>query len=338
MLGVEVVSVITGLVTLARIAERRTELAQDEIFFADGWTMGLGLAFAGAYLLCGIAWMTWQAQAHSNLRALGRGKYRPAVVWTFLVPLVQLVVPFRAVADLARAGADRPGLRKWWWGLFIGANAVSAGAAALVRTEFLTAAVSLDLVASLMGVFAALLAMKVVRMINQSIGALRGEAQWPAGARELSPRARTSWGLAAIALTAIGSLGFASLLPTLVEGLEQSGSRSSTTPLLIGDCIDFDVYEPRSCRQPHDAEVYLVTDHPDQAAYPGIDLLSEWAEPICYARFEGYTGVPYQDSALDFDYLLPSNVTWSAGDREVICVVYNLSGDALTAPVGRPGL
>ena len=266
------------------------------------------------------------------------GKYRPAVVWTFLIPLVQLVVPFRAVADLAKAGEDRPGLRKWWWGLFLSANFASAGAATLINAEVLSWAVGLDLLASLLGASAALMAMKVVQIVNLSVAGLRGEAQWPAGARELSPRTRVTWGVAAATLTAIGSLGFGALLPTLVEGLEQVESRASTNPLAIGDCVDFDVYEPISCDLPHDSEVYLVTDHPNQAAYPGAELLSDWAEPICYARFEGYTGVAYQDSALDFDYLVPSDVTWSAGDREVICLVYNLSGDALTAPVGRPGL
>ena len=50
---------------------------------------------------------------------------------------------------------------------------------------------------------------------------------------------------------------------------------------------------------------------------------------ICLEAFDGFVGTPYVDSELDIYYLIPSEESWSDGDREVVCAVYDLSGEQL---------
>ncbi len=82
------------------------------------------------------------------------------------------------------------------------------------------------------------------------------------------------------------------------------------------------------CSESHDLEVYQTADLPDQMFDPPI--IDAASFEICLDAFDGFVGTPYADSELDIYYLIPSEESWSDGDREVVCAVYELSGEQLT--------
>ncbi len=335
--AVEIISGLTAIVTLARIDARRAELVSSDPSFTDGWEAGLSLAYVGVFLIVVIAWMIWQHQAHANLRALTKTRYSPAVVWFYLVPILGLVIPYRGIAELAKAGNDRPVVRRGWWGAFLFSNAL--GGATILNADISLAATRiLSLLSSVAAVVAAVLAMRIVSMVNTGLWARRALAGWPTGPRPLSRRTTLAWSIGTGALTLASAVGFGMVYPTLIETLEQVPVNN--LQFAVGDCFN-DVegeYEFVSCERPHYAEAYRVADHPDQAFYPGAARLADWAEPFCYRYFESYTGIAYQDSDLDFGYLYPTEGSWNGGDREVICFVFRLSGEDLTDRVGTPAV
>ncbi|HKZ19625.1 MAG TPA: DUF4328 domain-containing protein [Acidimicrobiia bacterium] len=335
--AVEIISGLTAIVTLARIDARRAELLQSEPSFTDGWEAGLSLAYVGVFLIVVIAWMIWQHQAHANLRALTKARFSPAVVWFYLVPILGLILPYRGIAELAQAGNDRPAVRRTWWGAFLLSNALG-GTSLIDPTISLATTRILSLMSSIASVVAAVLAMRIVSIVNTGLWARRALAGWPTGPRALSRRAKLAWSAAAGTLTLASAFGFGIVYPALIETLEQIPANN--LQLAVGDCFN-DVdgeYEVVSCQRPHYAEAYRVADHPDQAFYPGATRLADWAEPFCYRHFESYTGIAYQDSDLDFGYLYPTEGSWNGGDREVICFVFQLSGEDLTDRVGAPAV
>jgi hypothetical protein len=80
------------------------------------------------------------------------------------------------------------------------------------------------------------------------------------------------------------------------------------------------------CSEPHSQEIYAVVTLPE-GDFPGMDTIFEQAEELCIAEFESFVGLPYEESALYLHYLTPSEESWSDGDREVVCKVYDPDGD-----------
>jgi len=81
--------------------------------------------------------------------------------------------------------------------------------------------------------------------------------------------------------------------------------------LSVGDCINYpdageltDI-ERIDCAEPHDGEVVDVFDMPD-GDYPGEGGVAEYADANCPAD-------------ADFHFT-PTEESWSAGDREVVCI------------------
>ncbi|WP_411699520.1 septum formation family protein [Conyzicola sp.] len=56
-----------------------------------------------------------------------------------------------------------------------------------------------------------------------------------------------------------------------------------------------------------------------QPESPSIQL----ADTGCYDQFATFVGLDYESSALDYFPILPTADTWSTGDREVICSVFD---------------
>jgi hypothetical protein len=113
-----------------------------------------------------------------------------------------------------------------------------------------------------------------------------------------------------------------------------AGCTGNAFELEVGQClnepdseevIDVDVVE---CGEPHDLEVYRVAELPDQDFDAGAVDTASFA--ICLESFDGFVGTPYAESELDIYYLVPSEDSWAGGDREVVCAVYDLSGEQLT--------
>jgi hypothetical protein len=125
------------------------------------------------------------------------------------------------------------------------------------------------------------------------------------------------------------------VLPLAIQSIETV--TTNDVQFSVGGCFDEtdDGYRPVDCHKPHLGEAYLLLTHPDQLSYPGEEGLTDWAEPLCYARFDDYTGIDYQNSALDFGYLYPTAGGWTGGDREIVCYLYDPGGNDLDEPIGR---
>ena len=107
---------------------------------------------------------------------------------------------------------------------------------------------------------------------------------------------------------------------------------------LVEDCVDG--YDVVDCSQPHDFEVYLVTDHPASPAepYPGNRAVSGYGDQTSAGTaYESYMGVPLEESKYTYIWLSPDAQLWEAGDREIICGVSNVSDDKLTGSVKGTG-
>lgn len=90
------------------------------------------------------------------------------------------------------------------------------------------------------------------------------------------------------------------------------------------------------CSEPHDNEVYHLFDLPD-GDYPGEAAVSTAANEGCLDAFAGYVGTAYLDSELDYFPLTPTSGSWDAGDREVVCALYDLTLAQLTGSMQGAG-
>ena len=114
--------------------------------------------------------------------------------------------------------------------------------------------------------------------------------------------------------------------------------------LKIGQCFDdpddfgavSDV-EIVDCDSPHDNEVYALFDMPD-GSFPGVSVTEGAAQDGCYDAFAPYVGSDYASSVLALTWLVPTSVSWEAGDREVVCVAYDLDLKKLTGSVKDSGI
>ncbi len=87
------------------------------------------------------------------------------------------------------------------------------------------------------------------------------------------------------------------------------------------------------CEEPHDNEVYHLFDVPGSAAYPGNEEIADLTGDGCFEAFEAYVGKPYTQSNLLILPIPPSEASWEAGDREVVCAVYDGERTELTGSV-----
>ncbi|HMG28909.1 MAG TPA: septum formation family protein [Jiangellaceae bacterium] len=105
--------------------------------------------------------------------------------------------------------------------------------------------------------------------------------------------------------------------------------------LKVGDCLAESVpgggeevssVQSVPCSEPHSEEVYAAVTLPE-GDFPGEEAVVAQAEELCTAEFESFVGLPYEESALYLSYLTPTEESWSHGDREVVCTVYDPDGD-----------
>ncbi len=143
------------------------------------------------------------------------------------------------------------------------------------------------------------------------------------------------------------------------DGSQLTGSRrglvsqDNAFTLGRGDCFDApsldpEVAEPtsgievRDCEQEHFGQVHETFDV-DGATWPGHDEVADLADERCLDAFEPFVGEPWETSALYYGAFRPSQESWDAGDRTVVCYLYDpvngpISGEAsawaLAHPVG----
>lgn len=121
------------------------------------------------------------------------------------------------------------------------------------------------------------------------------------------------------------------------------GSAETTSPeaedetvlaLEVGDCLASDptgetVSEVPTvdCAEPHVSEVFHTTaieaeELPSAAEIEGI------VQEECFAEFESFVGMAYEESALEVIFLQPSDESWEQGDRELVCMITDPAGQS----------
>lgn len=75
------------------------------------------------------------------------------------------------------------------------------------------------------------------------------------------------------------------------------------------------------CSTEHHAQVVGLVDLED-GAYPGDEAVVELAASECAAPFEDFVGTAPTESALEYDGIGPSQESWDAGDRQLICLAF----------------
>jgi hypothetical protein len=79
--------------------------------------------------------------------------------------------------------------------------------------------------------------------------------------------------------------------------------------------------ETVDCDEAHTAEAIATFDL-EGDDFPGNDEIQSQAAEGCQGeRFEDYVGVPYEESIFVVSPIAPSEESWDADDRTVICVV-----------------
>lgn len=130
--------------------------------------------------------------------------------------------------------------------------------------------------------------------------------------------------------------------------------RPVTDPQTEGDCYNEVLESPTDqtamlrvltvpCDVAHDAEVVGIFGLADTevtgaaTTRPGIPLVDRdirrAAVAGCLARFEAYVGTPYAISSLRVSARRPTPDTWAAGDRTVVCSVYDGDLEPLTGSI-----
>lgn len=152
---------------------------------------------------------------------------------------------------------------------------------------------------------------------------------------------RARLALAGIVLTAAAVLSGCSIIDQFLPGSEpvrdaetgevtEQNDNADVFAIKVGDCLntaDMAADEEISsvpvvpCSEPHDDEVYHAYYLAD-GDFPGEDAILADADSVCVAEFANFIGLPYEESALVYWPMYPTEGSWGDGDREVLCVVY----------------
>jgi hypothetical protein len=92
----------------------------------------------------------------------------------------------------------------------------------------------------------------------------------------------------------------------------------------VGECFN-DAGPVVDCSEPHDNEVFALLSYEGgpTAPYPGDAVVDAFAEEGCVVEFESFVGIDYDASRYVAYFLMPSAETWAAGDREIVCFLYD---------------
>ncbi len=112
----------------------------------------------------------------------------------------------------------------------------------------------------------------------------------------------------------------------------RSASAVDPFDVSVGDCIDEATGQGEltsvpvvDCSTPHLGEAYASVRMSGGSAFPGLDAVGEAAQG-CEAPFLEFVGRPLAGSTLRVTYLHPTEESWRAGDREILCVVSDPAG------------
>lgn len=120
------------------------------------------------------------------------------------------------------------------------------------------------------------------------------------------------------------------LLLALLLTAACGGSGTPTPTIQVGECFDdaegeeIEEFDTVDCAEEHQNEVFFVYDVEDADEFPGADALNESGVQRCTGEpFAEYVGEPYDTSRFEVFTVVPTEESWSNGDREVICALYD---------------
>jgi len=146
-------------------------------------------------------------------------------------------------------------------------------------------------------------------------------------------------GLVVLGMTTLSACSAASLPNTSSEPVRDAESGQVTESaddvdvfaIRVGDCLNTSALTGETelesvpvvpCDEPHEDEIYYAFDS-EASEFPGTDGLAAEADETCIAEFESFVGIAWEESALEYWPMYPSDQSWANGDREIICVVYD---------------
>lgn len=114
---------------------------------------------------------------------------------------------------------------------------------------------------------------------------------------------------------------------TLADTGDEATGTVSAFALVDGQCLNYpsnaadgvDTLEATECTAPHNAQVYHLSDLAD-GDFPGTTAVSAEADSICLEQFEPFIGRDYATSEFYISTLFPTEQSWAAGDREIVCL------------------
>ena len=125
---------------------------------------------------------------------------------------------------------------------------------------------------------------------------------------------------------------FGDVADDLVRGPDGQVEQAVEIPynsLRVGDCFELldpddpsiTIVRAEPCADEHVYEVFFVGDMPD-GDYPGDAAVSAFADANCISAFEGYVGVPFEESTWFASPVGPAEADWLAGTRRVTCQLH----------------
>lgn len=131
------------------------------------------------------------------------------------------------------------------------------------------------------------------------------------------------------------------ILPN-IQGMQEVVDQFDTltaVPGPPGPCYDLEVeaglvigWVEVSCDGPRDVEAFFWADFRDEP-FPGDEYLAGAAADTCEEAFALYVGTTVGQSRYAVDWLVPSQATWTGGDREAVCLVVSGTGSPLIGTV-----
>lgn len=152
----------------------------------------------------------------------------------------------------------------------------------------------------------------------------------------IRPRLLRALGAASVGLALVGLAACGDDEPERDESTNEitEAGDADVFSMAVGDCVTDDAGATGEvsevpvvpCSEPHASEVFhsyqITTDElPAEAEMQAI------VEEQCLGTFETFVGLPYDQSALDINWLEPTSGSWDGGDRELLCMVFDPAGD-----------
>lgn len=145
---------------------------------------------------------------------------------------------------------------------------------------------------------------------------------------------RLIWGATALAV------GVALAGCSGVGDLAGDIAKQMVPAIAIGECTNLEAassekssevnaIEKVPCDQAHSWEAYAEKQYGADDTFPGEEAVITASKDYCDAQFEGFVGRKYDESAIEVQYLYPTESSWKLKDRTITCLVGSSNKDVV---------